>query len=422
MSGNRLEDAGPGERNPPGPRVALALAGGGPLGGVFEVGALRALDTALDGLEFDGLHALVGVSAGGLVAACLANGIGSEALSGLLIGSDDSPHNLAPERFFRPAWGEYARRLSGVPRLAVRAASDYVRAPWQLGILGAAARLTRALPPGVFDNDPIRRWLKALFSVQGRSDDFRALSTQLYIVATELDTGEVAVFGAPGRDDVPISRAVQASTALPGMYLPVEIDGRYFVDGALRKTVHASVALDAGADLVICINPLVPFDARAGVDPEQGLRQPSLVHGGLPAVMGQTFRSLIHSRMEAGMGKYEAEYPGRDVLVFEPSRDDARMFFANVFSFANRERVCAHAYAEVLRQLAERRDELRPVLARHGIAIRDSVLDSPPPLRLPRGSLAATMEMLSGTLDELEREIGDADDQGASPGAREGAA
>ena len=61
---------------------------------------------------------------------------------------------------------------------------------------------------------------------------------------------------------MPISRAVQASAALPGLFPPVEIGGRHFVDGALRKTLHPSEALDDGMRLVLCVNPIVPFDAK----------------------------------------------------------------------------------------------------------------------------------------------------------------
>jgi predicted acylesterase/phospholipase RssA len=71
------------------------------------------------------------------------------------------------------------------------------------------------------------------------------------------------VFGGRGRRRVPVSKAVQASTALPGLYRPVRIGKANYVDGALRRTMHASLALEAGDDLVFCINPLVAF-AGAG--------------------------------------------------------------------------------------------------------------------------------------------------------------
>ena len=90
---------------------------------------------------------------------------------------------------------------------------------------------------------------------------------------------------------LPISQAVHASAALPGMYPPVKIGARHYVDGALNKTLHASSALDAGAKLVICVNPLVPFNGTVA-----SRAQSHLAERGLPAVLSQTFRALIHSR------------------------------------------------------------------------------------------------------------------------------
>jgi hypothetical protein len=118
----------------------------------------------------------------------------------------------------------------------------------------------------------------------------------------------------------------------------VEIDGRWYVDGALKKTLHASVALKEGARLVLCINPLVPFDATHASH-EKHVRQRRLVDGGLPVVLAQTFRAIIHSRMKTGLAKYDIEYKDADVILFEPDRDDADMFFTNMFSYADRKQL-----------------------------------------------------------------------------------
>ncbi|HUJ86798.1 MAG TPA: patatin family protein, partial [Burkholderiales bacterium] len=143
------------------------------------------------------------------------------------------------------------------------------------------------------------------------------------------------------------------------------------------KTLHASVALREGANLVFCVNPLVPFNgatARARGKP----RHEKLVEGGLPVVLSQTFRALIHSRMQVGMAKYDTEYEDADVLLFEPDPDDAEMFFVNVFSYANRKRVCDHAYRNTIRELRRRARVLKPLLARHGIALRPQVVQQDP--------------------------------------------
>ncbi|HEU5173632.1 MAG TPA: patatin-like phospholipase family protein, partial [Gemmatimonadaceae bacterium] len=52
--------------------IGLALAGGGPVGAIYEIGALRALEDSLDTVDFTALSCYVGVSAGALLASCLA--------------------------------------------------------------------------------------------------------------------------------------------------------------------------------------------------------------------------------------------------------------------------------------------------------------------------------------------------------------
>ena len=362
-------------RPPVDSRLGLALAGGGPLGIIYEIGALQALEEAIAGLACHNLPRYVGVSAGAVIAASLANGYRPVELGRIFINNDLPDHALDPGVFLRPAFREYARRLGRLPRLSLEATGRWLRHPLDSGPLQALAHLSRALPAGVFDNEPIRRELVRFFALRGGGDDFRDLRTHLNIVAVDLDSGEPVVFGGAGQDHVPISRAVQASSALPGLYPPVEIEGRYYVDGALVKTLHASVALEAGVDLLFCINPIVPIDADHVA--RAGHSAPHLSDGGLPVVMSQAFRSLIHSRLGAGMARYQSLYPGADVLLFEPERADAMMFFSNVFSFNNRDRVCEHAYQAMRRDLWRRRRELAPVLARHGLALDEAVLQAP---------------------------------------------
>ena len=362
------------QRQASGPRIGLAVAGGGPVGLIYEIGALRALDEALEGVDLNRLDVYIGVSAGAVMAALLANQFKPSQICHIFINNESEEHPLDPQIFLVPALGEYARRLSAVPGLLWQSFWRYLRNPLDLSLLQSLTLLGRALPAGFFDNAPIHDYLQRMWSAPGRTDDFRQLAKRLFVVAVDLDTGESVKFGAPGYDHVPISRAVQASAALPGLYPPVEIDGRFFVDGALRKTMHASVALQEGLDLLLCLNPLVPFDARlskaAGAPRQVG----RLVEGGLPVVLSQTFRALIHSRLQVGMQKYDSEYPNSDVVMFEPNSDDAKMFFTNVFSFSGRHWVCEHAYQTTRQDLLARREELEPILARHGIRMRIDLL------------------------------------------------
>ena len=386
-------------------RIGLAVAGGGPLGGIYEVGALLALDDALEGVDLNDLYVYVGVSSGSLIAACLANGLSPAELYRMYIDNSALEHPMTPDVFQTPAFKEYFERAAAIPELLLSSLWHYVQSPLERSLWGSLQRLGRAVPTGVFDNAPVGRFLTRLFTTGGRTNDFRKLPHRLCVVATDLDTGESVEFGAKDYDHVPIATAVQASSALPGLYLPTEIDGRCFVDGALRKTLHASVALKEGASLVFCINPLVPFDASlARVHGKP--KHEKLVDAGLPVVLSQTFRALIHSRMQVGMAKYDTAYSEADVLLFEPNPDDAEMFFANVFSHRNRERVCDHAYRHTIHELARRESELAPILKRHGISLRQEVVhqDRPhvktsPSLRLASGE--GLTHRLDSSLNQL---------------------
>jgi NTE family protein len=393
------------------PRIGLALAGGGPLGAIYEIGALCALEEVLQGVSLTQCHGYVGVSAGGFIAAGLANGYTPRELCRAFIENlGPASEVFEPSLLVRPAMGEFLRRGAALPGLLGSAAWHY--AFGRRSLMSAVERLGRALPTGLFSNEQIHTRLAQLFSEPGRSNDFRSLGRKLVLVATDLDSGSAAPFGQPGWDHVPISRAVQASAALPGLFPPVEIDGRHYVDGALKKTVHASVLLEQGLDLMICLNPLVPFEAREA----DGLARPipRIADGGLPVVLSQTFRSMIHSRLELGLRSYERAYPHTDIVLFEPEAHDAEMFLANTFSYSQRRRLAEHAYQSTRQALLARHDELGPRLARHGITLDAAVLaDSSRTLLDARAAgrrerSARAMASLDLALDRLKRHLAQA--------------
>ena len=389
------------DRRPP--RIALAFAGGGPLGAIYEIGTLCALADALKGLDFNGCDHYVGVSAGGFIAAGLANGITPRQLCDAFIEDRLGDDHFDPASLMKPAWHELGDRARRVPGLLGGALWAWMAQGKSL--TNAFERMGAALPTGVFDNEGIHEQVQRLFDKPGRSNDFRRLRARLTLVATELDTGEAAPFGRPGWAHVPISRAIQASAALPGLFPPVEIEGKHYVDGALKKTVHATVALDEGVDLLICLNPLVPFHA----DPRASrpTRIPSLVEGGLPAVMSQTFRSMIHSRLALGFKHYERAYPDTDIVLIEPDQRDAELFFANTFSYRQRRELAEHAYRQTLRLLRQRASALAPRLQRHGVTLdMDVIHDRQRRLLAPlRPRRPAALDQLHATLDTLQHRL-----------------
>jgi predicted acylesterase/phospholipase RssA len=365
----------PAHASRPAPRIGLNLAAGGPLGAIYEIGALCALAEVLEDIDFTDLDVYVGVSAGGFISAALANKITPRQMYDIFITNKSREEKLDPGQFLKPAYREYLRGAMALPELMVEAFWQFLTRPREVGITGAFMQLAHAIPTGLFDNNEIDRFFTKVFTAKGRTNDFRQLKNKLYIVATDLDTGRSVKFGGHGHDHVPISKAVQASAALPGLFPPVEIDGDHYVDGALKKTLHASISLDEKSDLVICINPIVPFDARLAPHGHPNSRD-RLMRGGLPVVLSQTFRSIIHSRMRVGMQNYARMYEGADVVLFEPSHGDEEMFFSNVFSYADRENMCEHAYQHTRADLRRRAEALEPLLARHGVRLNREALEA----------------------------------------------
>jgi NTE family protein len=389
------------------PRIGLVLAGGGPLGAVYEIGALAAIEESIEGLDVNDAEVYVGISAGGIIASGLANGVTPHEMCRLFVESDTDHQGKAlfkPELLLRPAWKELRKRAKSVPGLIADSLLHYYsRGFGERSLISSFERMKQALPTGFLSGDGIHEFLSRTFRAAGRTNDFRKLKRRLVLIATDVDSGEAILYGQPGFDDVPISRAAQASAAVPGLFPPVEINGRHMVDGVLRKTLHASVALEHGADILICLNPIVPYNAKSAQS------EGKLVEGGLLNVLSQTLRSIIHSRVARGMASYALTHPDTDILLFEPSEEDAEMFFTNLFSTSNRRRMCENAYQHTRAMLWKNRDEISRKLARHGLRLKESVLqDSSMTLvkKQPRNRKDRFgTDQLNRVLDQLEHTL-----------------
>ncbi len=141
------------------PRIGLALAGGGPLGAVYEIGALAALEEAIEGLDVNNADIYVGISAGGVIASALANGITPHEMCRIFIESDSvargSPFYFRPELLMRPAFKEFRSRLLALPGLLAVSLYRYVRRGGKTSLIEAFERMKEALPTGILSGDGI---------------------------------------------------------------------------------------------------------------------------------------------------------------------------------------------------------------------------------------------------------------------------
>jgi NTE family protein len=388
-----------------GPRLGLALASGGMLGGVYEVGALRALEEAIDGLDLNRLDVYVGVSAGAFVGSHLVNGITVAEMIRGLRGDPGEEVLFDPAIFFIPAFREMRRRGFLLPWVIGEALLQFLKGTESPSFIGTLEGLGPSLPVCLFDNEAIREYLHRAFLQPGRTDDFRELPRKFFVVATDLETGQAVVFGHEGLDHIPISRAVQASTAVPGLYQPVDVEGRVCVDGVLLKTLHSTVALGYGADLLLCVNPLVPMNTGSE-DAREVLGRRALQRGGPPAVLSQSFRILIHSRVSLGMERAAQTYPDADLVLFQPRPTEHRLF-TNLFRLHSRREVCEIGYEQTRMDLWRRRETLGPLLAKHGLSLRleglrDSARSVWDCLDHPAEKHASVVDRLDAALQALE--------------------
>jgi hypothetical protein len=112
--------------------------------------------------------------------------------------------------------------------------------------------------------------------------------------------------------------------------------------------------------------------------------------------------------MRVGMERYAKEFPDADVVLFEPAQDDEVIFFANIFSYADRRTLAEHAYRHTLSDLRRRADELAPVFVRHGLELDRSALrdeERMPAKASQTGKLWDSVRPLGKTLDELEKAL-----------------
>jgi predicted acylesterase/phospholipase RssA len=365
------------------PRVALVLAGGAVSGGAFKVGGLKALNDFLVERKITDMDLYVGLSAGAILGSSLSAGVTPDEMIKVLDGTSTRLDQLRPLDFYNPNFSEFAARpakfaydlftylpsiasdfaraLPGLPDAVGVSARDFVRHPSYTRFETVAMRLldhvspkreipalTNHIPSGFFDNASLERWLRNSLEKIKMPNDFRAFARKrgrkLYITACDLDTAERTIFGPDENSELTISQAVQASTALPIFYKPARLNGVDYVDGGVRHTANIDIAIEKGADLIICYNPFRPFLNRVlnRVDAEDGdaayfAEGRYLADRGLKVVINQVFRTLLHSRLKLGIQRYltDDRFQG-DIVLLEPRERDADFFATNPMAFWKR--------------------------------------------------------------------------------------
>src|SRR3984885_3280142 len=353
-------------------KSALVLGGGGFTGGVYEIGALRALDLLSVNRTVNEFDVYVGTSAGAFVAAAVANGGTPEEMMRVIV--QQVPTSFPDARvssLLRPNYGEFVRKGVLVPFRVAQLVRTLIRDLGEVSAVDIGIGLAEALPSGLYTGKGIERYVRTILSDPDRTDDFRLLQNELYLVATDLDTCERIVFGAADWDDVPISTAVAASSALPMIYKPVRVKDRELVDGGIVSTTNLDIAVEAGAKFIVVVNPLVPYanDFQKRIPTITGSRARRVSDMGFPQIGYQAFKLLAYQRLHDLARRWEQRYPGVDIILVEPEPNDELMFQTSIMNYTSRVDIARHGFQSVTLKLANDYPRFKRICARHGIEI-----------------------------------------------------
>jgi predicted acylesterase/phospholipase RssA len=314
----------------------------------------------------------IGTSAGSFVAALTANGVTPEEMMRVVNQQVPTPFkDVDRGTLMRPNVLEFAQSAALLPLRLLGLARSFVGNLGDASVIDLAVGIAEGLPSGLYDGEAIEEYLESVLGDPDRTNDFRLLQNELLLAATDLDTCERIVLGGEGWDDVPIARAVAASTALPMVYKPVEIKGRHLVDGGIRSTTNVDLAVEHGAKFVIVVNPLVPYvnDFQKVIPTMLGSRVRRVADMGFPQIGYQAFKLLAHQRLHEAVKHWEEKYPGVDIILIEPDPNDELMFETNILNYTKRMEIARHGFESVTIKLAEDYDRVRDIAAKHGIEI-----------------------------------------------------
>ena len=358
-----------------GPRIGLALSGGGARG-LAHVGVLKVLEE----LRVP-VHCVTGTSMGAIVGGTFASGMPLADMEKFVVEAD---------------WDDIFRDRP--PRTEVssrRKLDDYktLFAP-EYGVKSGGL----ALPKGVIAGVSIEGFFRRLTDRAVVIEDFRRLPVPFRAVAADIETGEAVVL-----DRGSLSQAMRASMAVPGALAPVEIGGRLLVDGGIANNLPIDEARKLCADVVIAVNISTPPLKREEITSAFSVASQLINFLGLATVERQ-LKSL----------------GARDVLVapelgdissgsFERAADAIRLgeeaarkmaVALGRYSLSPEEYAALRSRQTVLRQAMGKVDEIRfEGLQRTNPKVLLSLLESKPGEALTEETLSADLRRIYGRGD-----------------------
>lgn len=313
-------------------KLGLVLGGGGLIGLGYHAGVLKAL--ADEQIDVNRADVIIGTSAGSIIASYLSCGWDQtdffEYAHGRHVKAVRDPDEQRREvsSLFTPLWrsrNERVRRTLGSV-FAMASSRGYVPGADRIPTV-----VRRAFPSGMYSTDETR------LRLHGDLPQEFPESPHLLVCAADLYTGRRVAFGAPDGPSAPLPDAVAASCAIPGIFPPVTIGDRSYVDGGIVSATSLDLAVALGCDVVLCIAPLgYRKDGPATVrDPRHWA----------PVVIRSAFARSLRREVRAARAR------GVAVAVLRPWLSDVVVHGTNSMRHHDRVEVAEGARAGTLRAL-----------------------------------------------------------------------
>jgi predicted acylesterase/phospholipase RssA len=338
-------------------RIGIAMSGGGLEGFLYQLGVMHALERCISGRTIRDAEVFSGVSSGSIGCSLLAGKVPTIEVIKAMHGKSDLIEPFTSSTVFDLAGTGIIARL--LRESFTWSGIDPTR--W-------IKQTLKAIPTGFFKGEALRKYVRHCIEVSGTEDNFKSISAELYIGGTDMDSFEHVVFGREPWNNMPISEAIYASCALPLVFEPSQINGRWFIDGQITKTCNLELVVERDCKLIFIIDPVKPLG--------------SLVPGTLDKKGGyyalvQTIKALVYTRFHSVLSHVTERYPDTDFIVFQPDEEVAQMMAGSPMRYRIRTQVIQLAYKQTIRQLRERHKVYGEKLQKYGmnLATIDQIKD-----------------------------------------------
>ncbi len=348
-----LADRRPGKR-------ALCAAGGGITGIFFELGVMKCLDDCLDAGGVNGFDMYFGISAGAVVSGPIAVGYSVDEYMAAIAGVPGGRIPTLDLRLFRFAHLDLAGFVRRVG-FAARSGWDTLTRPLRRSRTRDQLLfdyLDLVAPP--FRTDGFETTLRQILTAPGATNEFGGLKRPLYVGATDQDARSHVLFGDEQNDDVPISRAIQASMSINPAFSATSIHGRFYEDGAITKTSNFVEAMRRGATLIFVLDPFLPYVART---PGYNDRRGVLYN------IDQDVRTISYTRYETTRNWVLRKHPDVSSYTFVPANRQRRLISQNPMDHRPFLEIWRGAYLSTWKRLTHLRHRLEGDLRVHGVRL-----------------------------------------------------